>query len=205
MFLTLYVCVCVWMRLAILVGELERHGISAEEERILLSQEGLRGVLGCVEFDEREALDGAEVLAWRGVFGNVDVLNSAVRAEPLAQLEIGDGAGQVARDDGADAARVDLRLLRLRSVYLRSLRSLRHHLKAVIGGSDGCDESDGYCSRRCNRRHKLRNRNRSNRNRSNRNRQRHARDRHLVGPANGTRGAKELLELFRLCINIRVD
>ena len=98
------------MRLAILVSELERHGVSAEEERILLSEEGLRGVLGCMEFDEREALDGAEVLAWRGVFGNVDVLNGAVRAEPLAELEVGDGAGQIARNDGADAAGIDLRL-----------------------------------------------------------------------------------------------
>ena len=169
------------MRLAILVGELERHGISAEEERILLGQEDLRRVLVCVEFDEREALDGAEVLAWRGVFGNVDVLNGAVGAELLAQLQIGDSARQVACDDGADAARIDL--LHLHLLRLR-LRSLRHHLKAVIGGSDG------LCSRRCNL------------NRRNRNRQSHARDRDLVCPANGTRGAKELLELFRLCINI---
>ena len=72
--------------LAILISKLERHGISAEEERILLGQEDLRRVLVCMEFDEREALDGAEVLAWRGVFGNVDVLNGAVGAELLAQL-----------------------------------------------------------------------------------------------------------------------
>jgi len=174
------------MRLAILIGELERHGVSAEEEHILLGEEGLRGVLGCVELDEREALDGAEVLAWRGVFRNVDVLNGAVRAEPLAELEVGDGAGQIARDDGADAAGIDLGV---RCFYLWRLRSLRHHLKAVIGGlseSDGCDGSDG-----CHRD------GRNCRNRNCRNR------RHLVGPANSAaRGAKELLELFRLCLNI---
>ena len=67
-FLTLCDCECGCV-LAILIGELERHGVSAEEERILLGQEDLRRVLVCMEFDEREALDGAEVLAWRGVLG----------------------------------------------------------------------------------------------------------------------------------------
>ena len=146
------------MCLAILIGKLERHGISAEEEHILFGEEGLRGVLGCVELDEREALDGAEVLAWRGVFGNVDVLNGAVGAELLAELEVGDGAGQIARNDGADAAGIDLglRSVRLLCLHHRRLRSLRHHLKAVIGGPNRDDKSDGSDGNHLNRSHNTR-------------------------------------------------
>lgn len=93
--------------LAILVGKLQRHRIFAEEEP-LLCEERFGRIFVCVVFDESEALDGAKVLAWRGIFRNADALNCAVRTEAMAQLDLSNGAWQVPRDQRTDLARVDV-------------------------------------------------------------------------------------------------
>ena len=90
----------------ILFGELDRDLLAAKVEGVALVEEGARGVIVVCVFDEGEALDGAMVLAWLCVFGDIDVVQCAEGREHLLHLGDGDVARKVAYKERLDVARI---------------------------------------------------------------------------------------------------
>lgn len=85
-----------YVLMLILFGKLDADLLSAKVEGGTDVQESASGFAVVFVFDEGEALDGTEVLAWRGVFGDIDVMQRTEGRKHRLHLDDGHVAGKVA-------------------------------------------------------------------------------------------------------------
>ena len=90
----------------ILLGELDADLLSSKVEGGSHIKEGTSGFAVMFVFDQRKALDGAEVLAALGVLGDIDVVQRAEGREHGLHLSNGDVARKVAHEERLDVARI---------------------------------------------------------------------------------------------------